>query len=36
LNEPVLPPFPLETDIDTKEEKDEICRMRKMPGAFED
>ena len=36
LNEPVLPPFPLETDIDVREENDEICRTRNMPGAFED
>jgi hypothetical protein len=36
LNERVLQPFPLETDIDVGEENDEICRTRNMPGAFED
>jgi hypothetical protein len=36
LHEPVLPPFPPETDIGVREENDEICRTRKMPGAFDD
>jgi hypothetical protein len=36
LNEPILPLFPLETDTDVREEDDEICLTRRMPGAFED
>jgi hypothetical protein len=36
LNEPFLPPFPLETDIDVRKEKDDRFPTRRIPGAFGD